>query len=202
MRPVFSGAAAAALMLGSCAASQPLPDLKGGIEMGLQRGSQWTMFTVKPPHIIGPNGNLKMHKGELNGSLGGRPLFVTVERDGAHGIGPHGNVAIDIVDGPDKLEVSGMWSGSRVFFRITPESMRGTIPVYSGNVAANVQSCQYVLDRVEPDGSRVGMSTCAGMPERTRLEIPPSIQSWLTRSELVVVLLSLLAVAPTDVTRY
>lgn len=202
MRSLFIPATVAALGLAACAGPQPLPELTGGIEMGLQRGSQWTTFTVKPPHIIGPNGNLKMHKGELNGSLQGRPLFVKVEKDGAHGTGPFGNVAIEIADGTDKLEVSGTWSGARVFFRITPESMRGTIPVFAGGVIGNTQTCQYVLDRVEPDGSRTGVSTCAGLPERTRLEIPPSIQGWLTRSELMVVILSLLAVAPTDVSRY
>lgn len=199
---VLAGAVCAGLLAAGCHGPEPLPELRGGIEMGLQRGSQWTTFTVKPPYIIGPAGNLKLHKNELGGTLAQRSLHVSLEKDGAHGMGPWGNVAVEIKDGPDVMEVAGTWSGSRVFFRITPESLRGTIPVFSGNTSSNTQTCQYVLDRVEPDGSRAGVSTCAGLPERTRLEIPAAVQSWLTRSELVVVLLALFSVAPTDVRSY
>jgi hypothetical protein len=182
-------------------------------------------LSVKPPHIVGPHANLELRKGELNGMLNGRPIHLRIDNEGAQGEGPFGNVAIDLADGPDLLEVSGVWSGSRVTFTVTPESMRGTIPVYrfvraehnggpemcldcdrpsggarSGSaLPSSVETCQYVLDQVGPDGSRAGVSICSGLPERTRLEIPPAIQSWLTRSELVVVILALLAVAPTDV---
>ena len=56
-----------------------------------------------------------------------------------------------------------------------------------------------MLDRVEQDGARSGVSICSGMPEQTRLEFPNDVEKWLGRGETVVVLLALLASAPSTI---
>jgi hypothetical protein len=191
-------ALAAALALGGGACKSGggierggLKELEGGIEIGLRRGSSWSTYTVRPPHIIGPRGTLKIRRGRMTGAIAGRQANIEILPEGLTGhVG--GTVEIDIDGGQDDIEVSGLWSGSRVHFTITPESLRGTI---DGTGPAEPR-CQYVLDRVEADGSRSGTSICSGLPEETLLEFPRTIQGWLTRNEAIGVLLALLASPP------
>lgn len=190
----------ALVALAGCAGSNlGLPELKGGIELGLKRGSGWTTLTVKPPLIIGPRTNLTLKNGVFSGNIDGRPVKLHVLKDGISGQGPYGNVNVDIYDGPDSMTIEGAWNDSRVHFKVTAESFRGTIAVLNDNAGLlrNTESCQYVLDRVDTDGSRLGISTCSGMPENTRIEVPGPVQDWLTRQELTVVLLALLSSPPT-----
>jgi hypothetical protein len=113
-------------------------------------------------------------------------------------------VAIEIQETKDELIFDGTWNGSRTNFRVTANSLPGTIVVdnlpTSGPAARpysmSAVSCQYVLDRVLPDGSRAGISTCGSLPEETLLEIPPVVLGWLTRAEMVVVVLALLSTPP------
>jgi len=179
-----------------------LEELKGGIELGLMRGAGWTTLSVKPPYIIGPRTNLTLKKGVFSGNIDSRPVKLIVDKDGIHGQGPHGNVNVDIYDGVDSMTIEGSWNDSRVHFKVTAESFRGTIAVWNDNSGSirSTQTCQYVLDKVDQDGSRMGISTCSGMPEGTRIEIPGPVQAWLTRQELAAVLLSLLSTPPTTVT--
>ena len=57
-------------------------------------------------------------------------------------------------------------------------------------------SCEYYLDQLTPDGALNGGSTCAGMPQQTRLEVPRVAQAWMTRAELVTVLVAVLSSPP------
>lgn len=173
-----------------------LAELRGGTEIGLRRGAVWNTVTVKRPHIIGPRVNLKLEGSELRGQLDGRGVHVTIGKDGAEGSAPFGTVALDISDGPTELRVSGSWNGSRADVKVTAESLRATVAVWNGRTLASVQSCQYVLNRLERDGARTGSSTCSGMPEATVLEVPAAIANELSRQELLVVLLALLSVPP------
>lgn len=190
-----------------CKHSRPLPQTEGGVEVGLRRGAAWSTLTVRPPYVIGPRVNLRLNKGQFTGSIDSRPVNIKADAQGLSGTGPLGNVAVDINGGPEELLIDGMWNDARVNFRITPQSLRGTIMVGvagrhdpdtgRGRRFSNVLSCQYVLDKVEPDGTRSGTSICQGLPEETRLEVPRAAQGWLTRAELVVVLLSLFSSPPT-----
>lgn len=178
-----------------------LQELRGGIEMGVRRGAAWTTLTVKPPLVIGPRTNLSLKKSVFSGSIEGRPVKLYVEKDGIHGQGPFGNVNVDIYDGPDSMTIEGTWNDNRVHFKVTAESFRGMIAVWNDNAGLirSSETCQYVLDKVDGDGSRMGISTCFGMPEDTRIEVPGPVQDWLTRQELTVVLLALLSSPPTTV---
>jgi hypothetical protein len=190
-----------------CAALRPPPEMKGGMEVGLRRGAGWTTYTVRPPHIVGPMGTLQLRHGHLSGTITNRPVSVDVTEDGLSGsVG--GNVEIDIVPAAESLEVSGVWNDERVHFSITPEALRGTITGSTGDgferrrrrrlnddrPSTNERwQCQYVLDRLDGEGNRIGVSICSGLPEQTLLEFPVALERWLSRNEMVAVLLVLLA---------
>jgi hypothetical protein len=191
--------------LAGCRGAQPLPELEGGAEMALRRGAAWSTLKVRPPYAIGPRVNLHFYKkGQVSGNIDagtimdGRlsSLNLTIDEQGIQGSGPYGSVAVDVEEGPETLAFECTWNGSRVTFN---DSFSGTIPIRRfgrTDTVAGVTSCQYVLDRTTTDGAREGTSICSGLPEQTRLEIPRQVHAFLTRKELVVVLLALLSTPP------
>jgi hypothetical protein len=182
----------AIVALAGCAQTRPLPELENGVEIALRRGEAWTTFTVRPPHIIGPQGTLELRQGKLSGALAGAAVNLQISQDAISGQfssgrrSASGSTEVDIEGDGERVEASGLWNGQRVRVEVTPESLRGTISTRLGQ-------CQYVLDKVEASGARTGISICFGLPEETRLELPSSLQKWLGRSEMVAVLLVLLA---------
>jgi len=192
--PTLRRLVVAALAFGAlgCRFVQPMPELEGGIELGLRRGSAWQTIKVRPPYVIGPTASLELKKGIFSGmSATGELVRINVDKEGALGRGP-GRVDVDFATGVDEFIIDGVWNSGRVHFRITSDSFRGSLQTVGGY-------CQYVLDELLHDGARHGISICSGLPEETRLEIPMPIQAWLTPSELAVVLLELLSDPPTTV---
>jgi hypothetical protein len=202
-----------------------MPELEGGAEMALRRGAAWSTLKVRPPYAIGPRVNLHFLKqGQVSGRIdsgGDRPedraagaVSLTIDEQGIQGTGPFGAVAVDVEEGPETLTFEGTWNDSRVNFKITNDSFKGTIPIrrfdirrldrddrsrpFPLDTVGGVTTCQYVLDHTNPDGAREGTSICNGMPEQTRLEIPRQVHAFLTRKELVVVLLALLSTPPSS----
>jgi hypothetical protein len=174
-----------------CRFVKPMQELEGGIELGLRRGAAWQTIKVRPPYVIGPTASLELKKGVFSGmSATGELVRINVDREGAIGRGP-GRVDMDFATGVDEFIIDGVWNNKRVHFRITSDSLHGSLQTTGGY-------CQYVLDEMR-DGARQGMSICSGLPEETRLEIPMPIQAWLTPSELAVVLLELLSDPPTTI---
>lgn len=186
----------AVLAVPACAGSAGVPELQGGIEMGVRRGANWTTLKVALPHIIGPRTNLVLRNGLFTGSVDGRGLNVRADEDGLTGAGPFGSVAVSIEETEDAMVITGTWNGARVHLRITNAVFRGTVPVASSNMIAGDASCQYVLDTLEPDGAWSGSSICNNLPEQTRLEVPAPLQGWLSRPELAGVILVLLSSPP------
>jgi hypothetical protein len=193
---VLALSAGLAVVLLGCGAVEPLPDTRGGIEVGLRRGAAWSTVTVKPPYVIGPRVNLRLSRGLFTGAIDQGAVNLRADAQGLEGMGPAGQVAVDIEEHPDKLVIQGSWNGSRVHFEVTAASLRGTIALTHGAGLQDVFSCQYVLDKVEATGARTGSSICGGLPEETRLEVPRALGAWLTRQEMVVVLLALLSSPP------
>ena len=197
-----------------------MPELSGGAEMALRRGAAWSTVKVRPPYAIGPRVNLHFSHGRVTGhidsdvsidnrfgSLNAPPTLdnriggvnLTITEEGIQGEGPYGAVAIDVYDTEDGVAFDGTWNGARVNFKFTADAMKGSIPIRRfgrADSVGNVTTCQYVLDRVAPDGAREGTSICSGLPEPTRLEVPRQVEAWLTRKEMVVVLLALLSTPP------
>jgi hypothetical protein len=218
----FVGVAVGVAIMGlaGCKQGQPLPELTGGAEMALRRGAAWSTIKVRPPYAIGPRVNLHFNHGEVSGQidpgegfesrsemLQTRPgpvnrygaVHLTINDEGIQGSGPYGAVAVDVEEGPSELTFDGTWNGARVHFTVTADELKGSIPIRRfgrSDSVGNVSTCQYTLDHVTPDGAREGSSICNGLPEQTRLEIPRQVEAWLTRKEMVVVLLALLSTPP------
>jgi hypothetical protein len=193
---VHARSATAALALSLLAAEgcrhafEPPPELEGGIELALRRGSAWQTIKVRPPYVMGPTASLRLSKGSFVGiSATGELVRIDVKPDGALGRGP-GRVDVDFGREGEAFVIEGVWNDARVHFRISDSSFRGTLRATTG-------FCQYTLDETLVDGARRGFSICAGLPEETRLEIPASVQKWLTSGELAVVMLELLTAPPT-----
>jgi hypothetical protein len=183
-------AAVALWLVGSCRSLAPMPELEGGLDLGLRRGGSWQTIKVRPPYVIGPTASLKLTRGLFTGmSAAGDLVHITVDAEGALGYGP-GRVDVDFDRQADAFVIQGIWNSAEVHFRITDDSLRGSIRTAIGY-------CQYVLDQVQRDGARHGFSICSGLPEETRLEIPGPVRAWLTAPELAVVLLELLTAPPT-----
>jgi hypothetical protein len=179
-----------AVAIGGCRFVRPMDELEGGIDLGLRRGAAWQTIKVRPPYVIGPTASLKLARGKFTGmSSSGELVRIEVDRQGALGRGP-GRVDMDFGSDVDTFLIDGVWNSAPVHFRITSDSFQGSIRSDNGY-------CQYVLDELLRDGARHGFSICSGLPEETRLEIPMSIQAWLTPPELAVVLLELLTAPPT-----
>jgi hypothetical protein len=179
--------ASAATVLGGCAGPQVAE--RGRVEVALARSGRWTTFTVQAGRVFGASGSMELRGDKITGRLDGTPIRLEVgprETTGSAG----GQVAFDVDESEGKTEISGVWNDERLHFEITPESLRGTI------TGAALGHCQYVLDRVELDGTRVGTSICAGMPADTRLDFPGPIEKLLGKSQRVALLLLLLASPP------
>jgi hypothetical protein len=196
-------------------------------QIGLQRGGRWSVISVKPPHLTGPQFNLLLKGGVLSGSISsgaapGGNLHVSIAEDGAEGHGPLGPVAMDYISTADSTTAQGMWNGHRIHMVFTKESVKGTVADNSdvmtrgdadsairartrqriGNIANNFDpsprnsSCEYFLNELASDGALTGGSICSGMPQPTRLEVPTMAQTWLTRPELVTLLVAVLSAPP------
>ena len=167
-----------------------------GVDVGLKRGGSWTTFNVRPSRFMGSTGSIEFKKGQAMGFLNNQSVRLEIKPDELTGVAG-GRVALDVDAQDGKVEISGLWNDERVHFVVTPDVLRGTItgaqPTMMGG---GLGHCQYVLDKMETDGARTGVSICSGMPEQTRLEFPSTIEKWLGRGEVVVVLLALLASAP------
>jgi hypothetical protein len=199
-------------------------------QIGLQRGGRWSVLSLKPPHLTGPQFNMMLKDGVLSGTISGGTapggtLHVSIADDGADGHGPLGPVSMDFITTQDSTIAEGMWNGHRVHIVFARDSIRGTVAdnsdvmtrtdpdatrgmpglrVRGVRVAgANAidplprnSSCEYFLTETSPDGALTGGSICSGMPQPTRLEVPKMAQAYLTRPELVTVLVAVLSAPP------
>jgi hypothetical protein len=162
--------------------------------------------------------------GWIAGETGpGGTMRVRIERDGASGYGPHGAVALHYDDHFDELVAAGVWNGQRLKVAFSSLGIHGVVANNSRPAirspldpvpglprsrlqrlladnplepAARDSSCQYLLDHKDRDGALLGTSICAGLPQPTRLEIPPTAAALLDRSELITVLIAMLSAPP------
>jgi hypothetical protein len=159
------------------------------------------------------------------GSAPGGVLRVSISNDGAQGFGPLGPVSLDYHTDEQSTTVEGTWNGGRVHLKFARDSLHGTVaansffhsksnasgmagtesfrnPRLTGRSADFIdplpsdQSCEYYLDQLSSDGALNGGSTCSGMPQQTRLEVPALAKTWLTHPELVTILVAVLSAPP------
>jgi hypothetical protein len=153
-------------------------------------------------------------------------LRVNIKEDGAEGFGPLGPVSLDIHVDDESTTAEGLWNGGRVHLVFSRGSLRGTVtansyfhaktnpssaggfervrgyfprpsnPIDTFDPLPEDTSCEYFLTEVAPDGALTGGSTCTGMPQHTRLEVPRIAETYMTHAELVTVLVAVLASPP------
>jgi len=159
------------------------------------------MVTIVPPHLTGPFFSLQLRRNVLTGwvsgdSAPGGSVRVTIEDDGAAGVGPHGPVAMDFFERDADLVAEGVWSGQRVHLSFGDHGLRGTVADDDRLAPGDDVSCQYLLDRSAGPRTFTGMSTCAGLPQETRLDVPEAALRFLRRPELVTLLVVVLSAPP------
>ena len=165
-------------------------------ELALKRGSAWATYTVQLPYIKGRAANLKLEDGRLRGLLGSRTMDVKIEDDGASGFGPGGPVALTVSREGDETRVDGLWNGGPVNLRIDGSKLKGSVVVFQGVIGSDEVSCGYNLEKVDVRGALSGTSTCAGMPQQTRLEVTGPTATVLKPNELIVLLVAALSAPP------
>jgi hypothetical protein len=196
----------------ACAGTIAPRETGSATAIGLQRGSGNSSLMLRLPHMYGPSFMLHLSARQLtgwaSGELGPAGAFrVTIEQDGARGKGPHGTISVDYLDRDDHVLAEGQWNGERMHLEFSQKAIRGTVADNSARVGsqpgwkdldpeAAESSCLYSLEMVDRPGSFSGTSTCNGMPEETRFEIPAAVEALFTRAELLTVLISVLSTPP------
>lgn len=218
---------------GTAAGGVPGMEARGDTPLiALRRGGRWSVLSVRPPHLGGPQFQLVLRNGVLTGTVtsGTAPtgtLRVTIREDGASGFGPLGPIALEYFDDSAGLRAEGLWNGGRVRLLFTTNAVTGVVTANSefygkmnpssgagldsfrppsrmpNTLSSEVTellpadtTCEYDLSELGKDGALDGGSTCAGMMQQTRLEVPRVAQTWMTRAELVTVLVAMLAAPP------
>jgi hypothetical protein len=192
------------LGLGGCqhrggeGALAPLAEVQGGGEIAIRRGPDVGMYLkVRPPHAVGPYSNIVIRKGRLSGIHCGGGLDITAGPDRISGFGPGGGVVEMEVWG-DEAEVNaeGLWNGAYGHLEATPEMLR---------VSLGLRPTRVVRGRVIPsvhrswsfrrggDGTFVGTPTVNGTPQWTALLVDEKVNAYLTRAEVLTLVMTLLA---------
>jgi hypothetical protein len=196
VRTWLSALGLAGALAAGCASSNGHGPATERPEIGIRRGGSWSTYSVSPPRIVGPTATLELKDGHLHGSLASRSLDLRMNGPEVTGFGPGGPVRVDIRMNGGETEVEGLWNGAPVHLRFTPEGVRGSVVVARGRTGARELSCFYALDRRESDGSLAGSSTCAGMPQETRLQVSARVAELLSPTELAVFLTAALGAPP------
>lgn len=118
--------------VGGCAASGSRTADEDAPQIGLRRGARWSVLTIRPPHLTGPNFHLVLKDGVLAGSVASPTaprgsMRVRIGENHAEGYGPLGPVSMDFVAREDSLAADGMWNGGRVHIVFTQTSLKGTV---------------------------------------------------------------------------
>jgi hypothetical protein len=175
----------------------------------LRRGVTGSSLAMRPPYLSGKDFSLTLKKRDLFGWVspagsGGGAMRVHVDEDSVSGFGPHGSIGMDIVTDETATVADGLWDGQRVHMSFALDGVAGTVADVREHRAGgprpgqheSTDSCQYVLDQKTAEGALEGTSICAGMPQKTRLEVPAVALALLSRSELVTVLVTMMSAPP------
>lgn len=144
--------------------------------------------------IVGPAAELRLTRGKLRGNLGARPIDIAIGANEANGYGPQGAVILTIDQDDAGLRVEGTWNDEPVHMLFSADLLEGSLVVRGRDFQE--LSCSYELDHRDAQGALVGISTCSGLPQVTRLEIDRGVGTLLSASELGVFLVAALSAPP------
>jgi hypothetical protein len=185
-------------------ALQPLAEVQGGSDIYFGRdtgaGFGWTQLKVRPPYATGPDSQMIIRRGKISGIQRGAGFSLETTSDSITGFGPGGPVEMEVWGDGIEMTAEGMWNGATGRFSVTPEGVTATLAerpsfVVRGQVIPAVYH-SYAFGR-GAGGVLVGSPERGGTSPATALEIAPDISRWLTRSELLAVLMTLLSRPPT-----
>jgi hypothetical protein len=179
----------------------PLPEVEGGAEIAIRRGPDAGMYLkVRPPLVVGPYSNMVIRKGRISGIHCGGGLDVTAGPGRISGFGRAGawwrwRSGATTRD----VNVEGLWNGAYGHLESTPESCGCRWPeptrVERGPViAARHRSYSF---RRAAEGLFTGTPTVNGTAQWTTLEVGRECRAYLSREELLALVMMMFAGAST-----
>jgi hypothetical protein len=176
----------------------PLPEVEGGAEIAIGRGPDVGMYLkVRPPHAAGPYSNLVIRRGRISGIHCGGGIDVTASPDRISGFGPGGGVVEMEVWGDEAdLNAEGLWNGAYGHVEATPELLHVTLAlrptrVERGRVQRSIHR-SWSFQR-GAGGLYTGTPTVNGTAQWTSLTIDEKVNTYLTREEVLTLLMTMLA---------
>jgi hypothetical protein len=174
----------------------PLPEVQGGPEIAIRRGPDMGMnLRVRPPHAVGPYSNMIIRKGRISGIHCGGGFDITAEEDRIHGRGPGGGTVEMQVWGDDnEINAEGLWNGAYGHLEATNDSLKvslamGPTRVERGRVLhARYRSYSF---HKGANGLFTGTPMVNGTPQWIALDVPERVRAYLTRPELLAILMTL-----------
>jgi hypothetical protein len=206
----------ATVMAAGCAAEMrakrpqpmtPLAEVQGGAEIAIRRGPDMGLsLKVKPPYAVGPFSSMTIRKGRISGVHcgGGFAVTATPERISGHGPGG-GTVEMEVWGDASEVNAEGLWNGAYGKLEATPERLRVSLAMAPTVVrAGRVHHARYRTYTFRRGADGLFTGDFAGRPTlyETRpgasLVISDRVHAYLTREELLAILLTLFAGAPGD----
>lgn len=101
-------------------------------KIGLRRGAAWSVLSLQPPHLHGPQFSLVLRNSVLSGAMTGGEspsgnIRVRIDRESVSGFGPVGVVEMQLIEKDDGIVADGMWNGGRVHMVFTGDAIKGTV---------------------------------------------------------------------------
>jgi hypothetical protein len=183
------GIACVALVGAACRTPEaPLPEVEGGVEVGLRCYNRWDHFTVKPPHIMGPEHNLKLAGGRMRGAIAGKLTDVRIEKETFTGMIAGRAVEVWMGQVPGEIAAEGTWYGASVRLSATDDHVRASVPTERG-------SCCHEFNMVRSGSAAPGWVVYEDARsdfEYRRLELPSVLRGWYSTPELTLLIIALL----------
>jgi hypothetical protein len=181
---------------------EPTPEVQGGAEIAIHRGPDMGLsLKVKPPYAVGPFTSMTIRKGRISGIHCGGGFAVTAAPDRISGHGPGGGtVEMEVWGDATEINAEGLWNGAYGKLEATPERLRVSLAMGPTQVlAGRVRHARYrtYTFRRGVDGLFTGDFSGRPTLYETRpgasLLISPRVHAYLTREELLAILMTLFA---------
>jgi hypothetical protein len=149
-----------------------------------------------PARLIGEDASLTIDHGVLGGRLDGGQYDVRITPDAAKGSGPMGPIDVQIKRVASAYDVSGLWNGGHLHFRVSESGAEGNVLKQISADDRGYQSCHYEIERLRSTSGYTGLSECLGAAEPLRFEIRPRRAADMTDEQNVILLVAYFAAPP------
>ena len=179
-------------------AMAPLGEVQGGAEISIRRGPDMGIsLKVKPPYAVGPFSSMTIRKGRISGVHCGGGFAVTATPDRITGHGPGGGtVEMEVWGDESELNAEGLWNGAYGRLEATPYKLRVSLAMGPSRVVGGrVRHARYrsYLFHRGADGLFISTQTGNLRHPSLALDVSDRARAYLTREELLAILLTLFA---------